>query len=396
MSEKYNHAHTDPNNIDPYRIFFPLGVAFGIIGVSVWPLYSLGIVETIHSQMHIDLQLQGFLFAFVLGFLLTAIPRFSQTWVASRIELILVTSFFVTGNVATLMQCFLLGRICFFVSLMSVFIFAMKRFVKRKSNPPNPFIFVGVGLVVGLLASVVRILHQLDWFDSVVMDDFIARRMLSEGMTTLLVLGIGAKLIPLFFGTASFFPAGDPMITKRKDHRERLWFVFLALSVVSSFFIEQQGAESFAHLLRASVISIVFLFHMKIWKKIKSKGVQVKSIKLACWVTLLSFWSTVIHPEYRIEVLHVMFIGGFGTLILCIATRVILSHGQYPVESEKTSVTLFFGVALMIVAMVFRSISSLFPVQYFYLLGVSGICWIVGLSIWGIEYSKKAIVINKK
>lgn len=396
MSEKYIHAHIEHDNIGPYRIFFPLGVALGIVGVSVWPLYSLGIVETLHSQMHIDLQLQGFLFAFVLGFLLTAIPRFSQTWVASRIELILVTSVFVIGNIGTLMQSFLLGRICFFVSLMSVFIFAVRRFVKRKSNPPNPFIFVGVGLVVGLIASVARILHQLDWFDAVVIDDFIARRMLSEGMTTLLVLGIGAKLIPLFFGITSFLLAGDPTITKRKDHRERLWFVFLALLVVSSFFIEQQGAERLAHVLRASVISIVFLFHMKIWKKIKSTGVQVKAIKTACWVTLLSFWGTVVHPEYRIDVLHVMFIAGFGTLILCIATRVILSHGQYQVESEKTSMTLFFGVVFMFIAMVFRSISSLFPVQYFYLLGVSSICWIVGLSIWGIEYSKKAIVINKK
>lgn len=396
MSEKYNHAHIDNENIDPYRIFFPLGVAFGIIGVSVWPLYSLGVIETIHSQMHIDIQLHGFLFAFVLGFLLTAIPRFSQTWVASRIELMLATATFVVGNVGTLMGYFLLGRICFFLSLMLMFIFAMRRFVKRKSNPPNPFIFVGVGIIVGLLSSVVRILHQLAWFDSVIIDDFIARRMLSEGMTTLLVLGIGAKLIPLFFGMTSFLPVSDPIIIKRKDYKERIWFAFLALLVVSSFFIEQQGAERLAHVLRASVISIVFLFHMKIWKKIKSKGVQVKSIKLACWATLLSFWGTVIHPEYRIEVLHVMFIGGFGTLILCIATRVILSHGQYPVESEKTSVTLFFGVVLMFVAMVFRTLSSLFPVQYFYLLGVSGICWIVGLSIWGIEYSKKAIVINKK
>ena len=28
---------------DPYHVFFPLGIFFGLAGVAVWPLYSFGL-----------------------------------------------------------------------------------------------------------------------------------------------------------------------------------------------------------------------------------------------------------------------------------------------------------------------------------------------------------------
>ena len=51
---------------EPYRIFFPLGIFMGLWGVSYWPLYAIGFLETIPLAQHIDIQIQGFLFAFIL------------------------------------------------------------------------------------------------------------------------------------------------------------------------------------------------------------------------------------------------------------------------------------------------------------------------------------------
>src|SRR5215475_9544937 len=69
--------HGTPN--DPYRIFFPLGILLGVMGVSIWPLYYFGITEGYSGRSHAFVQTDGFLYAFIAGFLLTALPRFTGT-----------------------------------------------------------------------------------------------------------------------------------------------------------------------------------------------------------------------------------------------------------------------------------------------------------------------------
>ena len=72
-------AHAEPG--DPYRIFFPLGVLLGTAGVSIWLLYWLGLTAGYSGRAHAFVQIEGFLYAFIAGFLLTAIPRFTGTTV---------------------------------------------------------------------------------------------------------------------------------------------------------------------------------------------------------------------------------------------------------------------------------------------------------------------------
>src|ERR1035437_201255 len=60
----------------PYRLLFPLGVLCGLIGVGHWMLWSIGWLAESHSFFHASMQVQGFLTCFVVGFLMTALPRF--------------------------------------------------------------------------------------------------------------------------------------------------------------------------------------------------------------------------------------------------------------------------------------------------------------------------------
>src|SRR5438128_11231971 len=69
---------------DPYRIFFPLGIVLGAMGVSIWPLYYFGITDGYSGRAHAFVQTDGFLYSFIAGFLLTAIPRFTGTEPPSR------------------------------------------------------------------------------------------------------------------------------------------------------------------------------------------------------------------------------------------------------------------------------------------------------------------------
>src|SRR5215510_15562617 len=69
---------------DPYRIFFPLGIILGVTGVAMWPLYYFAITASYSGRVHAYVQTDGFLYAFIAGFLLTAIPRFTGTESPSR------------------------------------------------------------------------------------------------------------------------------------------------------------------------------------------------------------------------------------------------------------------------------------------------------------------------
>ena len=59
---------------EPFRLFFPLGVALAWIGIGHWIAYWGGWIGSYSCLAHGLVQIQGFLFAFALGFLLTALP----------------------------------------------------------------------------------------------------------------------------------------------------------------------------------------------------------------------------------------------------------------------------------------------------------------------------------
>ena len=64
---------------EPYRVFFPVGILCGLAGVAIWPLYSFGLTTTYSGRSHALVQIFGFLYAFIAGFLLTTVPRFTGT-----------------------------------------------------------------------------------------------------------------------------------------------------------------------------------------------------------------------------------------------------------------------------------------------------------------------------
>ena len=73
--------------MEPFRLFFPLGVLVSISGVSLWPLYFAGIHKFYPGIMHARMMIEGFMGAFVIGFLGTAVPRLTGARHFSRAEL---------------------------------------------------------------------------------------------------------------------------------------------------------------------------------------------------------------------------------------------------------------------------------------------------------------------
>ncbi len=80
------------NKIEPHQILFPLGVMHALLGASVWILFVFQ-RNNYPGILHANQMIGGFLFSFVAGFLLTAIPRFIGTKSCSTSELMIAGSF---------------------------------------------------------------------------------------------------------------------------------------------------------------------------------------------------------------------------------------------------------------------------------------------------------------
>src|SRR3989304_9732350 len=99
--------------IDAYRIFFPLGIILGTAGVSIWPLYHYGAMQTFSGRAHAFVQTDGFLYCFIAGFLLTAIPRFTGTTAPARSAQWTLAALLAAGAAAFELQSFAVGHAFF-------------------------------------------------------------------------------------------------------------------------------------------------------------------------------------------------------------------------------------------------------------------------------------------
>ena len=72
---------------EPFRVLFPLGILCGILGVGHWLLYALHWASASSSFFHAGVQTWAYLYGFIAGFLMTALPRFASAECATSREL---------------------------------------------------------------------------------------------------------------------------------------------------------------------------------------------------------------------------------------------------------------------------------------------------------------------
>src|SRR5689334_15899876 len=132
---------------DPYRIFFPLGIILGLLGVSIWPVYYFGLTDGYSGRAHAFVQSDGFLYAFIVGFLLTAIPRFTGTEPPSLSVQYALAAVIAASAVAFEFQFFIVGQTAFLLAHGMLITLAAHRFARRDLDPPDTFVLVGLGLL---------------------------------------------------------------------------------------------------------------------------------------------------------------------------------------------------------------------------------------------------------
>ncbi len=365
---------------EPFRLFFPLAVLAGIIGVTLWPLMLGGWMTDYPGPRHARLMIEGFFGGFIFGFLGTSLPRLLEARALTAREVWPQLALHVACIVAYASNALTLGDGAFAMEMVLWFIAFGRRVRERRDLPPPTFALVAMAfgcVVAGLGIQTFGRTHNLtaEW-------ELLARLLGFHGFILLAVLGAGGFLLPRFLGIGvrEKYPTS---ITPTPAWRRAAWkSVASGALIIASYAIEAIGWPVSAALLRITVIG-AFLWSTMPLERLRWtwNGVQWLLVTgLVCvplGVLAAGFW-----PGMRIGLSHIELIGGFAMITFGVATRVVFGHSGNRAKLERFNVWLTISGVLMSLGWLSRISGDLVPSTMVSHYNYGAACWIAGLLIW--------------
>lgn len=363
---------------EPFRVFFPLGWLCSLVGVSHWLWYYLGWIDSYSGFYHGLFQIQGFELAFAAGFLMTALPRFLETPGTQPWELVLGVLLILCGAAGLYLgeRPWSLGGLL--GTLLFLLVFAGRRFVRRGDNPPPAFVFVVFGLLCGLAGALLLLWPAVEYPD-------LGRRLLEQGLLLGLVMAVGSHLGPrLLYGRREEPVTQGPAAARRLGA-----FGLAGLALVASFLVETSGAVEAGRLLRAAVVTGYLLAVVGIYRLPVRRRWHLYLLWLSFWCVPGGLWLAGLFPDHELQALHLTFVGGFGSMTLVIATRVIAAHCGFERYWDQNTWPLATLTLCFLLALLTRVTAEFFLDYYFGMLHMAAGYWLTGAVVWGLVFVPK-------
>ncbi len=364
---------------EPYRLFFPLGVALAWAGISHWWLHATGFLPMYRPVFHAMTQIQGFMTCFAVGFLFTMIPRRTGSRPPEVWELGIGLLAPPLTVIAAWNQRWALAQICWLILAATLVAFAVRRFVGSSSGrkPPNAFVWIPLALLMGITGSIISTTYGslgpgYEWLHT------FGRGLLLQGMFIGFILGVGSLALPLM----TRGDAPPDASASRSDRLARLANVSGAALLVASFWIEATYSLRGGMLLRAAVILVALVYNIELWRPPKREGWNARAIWLAAWMVPLGYLAAALFPEHYRAGLHLTFIGGFALLGLMVSTQVTLGHGGYSNLMLGKPWQVPAITALMLAAVIPRAAMEFDPQRFFLWMEVAAALFLAATATW--------------
>jgi uncharacterized protein involved in response to NO len=366
---------------EPFRVFFPLGMLAGLAGVLQWPLYYGKWLGYNPIDAHPRLMIEGFMGAFVLGFLGTAFPRLvgNRRWFALEWLVLLGLWLGVVVNAG-------LGRVpaadgMFAVMLVVLWSGLAGRWaLGRRDTPPPGFALAMAGLLGAAVAAGCLAWNGGLWLGLTGLTW--AKLWLFQGFLLLPLMGIGPYMLPRFLGQSSSHSFDD------SPRPPAGWWprvgsaVFWGLHIVASFALEVYGYPVLGQVLRAVVIGVWFALETPLFRPAKTPSTGGTVVRLAIIGLITGTAAAGLWPAARIGSLHLFFASGLGLMTVAVATRVILGHAGRHDLLVGRMVWLRWVAGLLVLAATTRMSADFLPkVQVSHHIYAAW-TWVVGGVIW--------------
>lgn len=324
---------------EPYRLFFASGALWSIIGVALWPLFYAQQLGFYPNFVHARLMIEAFGGAFVVGFLGTAGPRMATAPKLTSLELFWLFALHQASAISHLRLQHAWGDGFFIALLVSLLLCLVIRVVTfRKEAPPPQMLLALTGLACGI-AGASMLLSPATLMDLQRLR--LANLLLYQGLLLPPVLGIGSFVFPRMLG-GEF---GDPK-TAAQSRSKLIRSIVAAMLLVGSFFLEAFGQVTLGYALRAIVAAGYLLIEVT-WKTQQAGSLTTGLF----WALILGWLGIVLAPLHHVQhvsIEHLLYIGGFGMLMLVVGSRVLFGHSGdldgFFVKSKWVRFLIFLGV----------------------------------------------------
>lgn len=372
----------------PYRIFFSVGLLLGIASIGIWAFFALG-TESLGFYPgfhHIFGVVSLFLGSFIVGFLLTALPRFTATNPANAI-LVYAISFVCAAEVLALIMnsppaaLFL----CSFKFLM-LQAFAVSKISGAKFKPPPSFLWIGAGLLSIVLGAAGKALAELEVIQNEAIAQF-CHLAFTRGYILSLFMGVGALLIPILSGVRIAQPlqiqSGD---ATKKRTQEKLVHGILAALFFAGLFLEASYQSDLALeiglFLQFFVVTTEVIVIWKMHRRPESTS-RGRALSISSWAMVVGFALAVVFPQQRIHFMHIVYILGFLGGTLAIGAHVLVNHEAMDQSLLKRNWPLGTVTLVVILATALRILAPFWERYYLSLIGAASTLLILALSLWG-------------
>lgn len=369
---------------EPFRLLFPLGAGLGIFGVMLWPLFVWNVTGIYPGIAHARIMVEGFLGCFVVGFLGTALPRL--------LGVPRVTIFETLGWGAALAGAvglhfsgrILWGDLVFFCTILTLVFLLGVRTVFRQDTPPPAFVLVAMGLLSALAGSLGLALSQITpglmplWLVP------FAKLLLYQGFVLLPIMGIGAFLLPRFFGLPNRQNFPESLALPPGWLPRAAFAAGCGLAILVSFGLEVAGYLRWGYALRALTLLVYFFREVPVHAAGFGGGSLALGLRVALLSIPLGYLLLALMPGRAFTFLHVVFITGFSLLTFTVASRVVLGHSG---QSEKFRASLWSVLvvfALITVAMLTRVSADWMPKVQMNHYMYAALAWAAGVLVWAI------------
>lgn len=357
----------------PYQVLFPIGILSSLVAVGIWLFQSAEWVPAPALVIHSRLVAGGFLWSFITGFLMTAIPRMTGTRGARPIE-------WTFGIVLMLLQ-FALSWFpdirWFYFNQIGLVIFLMIYGGRRvfAANKPIPVFFSHVAI-----AMLLAILGAYYYSNG---NGYMGVHLYHVGAVLLLVLGIGTRFFSFLSGLPSEFETAS-----RAQH-----LMFHGLGILVGVLLYVAGTFRILAYLGLAITTFIYMaFVWRIFRKSQRASALKWGVRIVALSVPLTFFLCWLEPGYYITWLHLLFIGCFALITYAVATRVTLAHGSYTIDIEMKSRALWFFL-------IFLSASLVLRLYYGYsgsdvrklILHLAVLFWILAISSWMYSFALKIL-----
>ncbi|MBX3018440.1 MAG: NnrS family protein [Bdellovibrionaceae bacterium] len=358
----------------PYQIFFPIGLLGALWAVGVW-FVPTAVLGSPAMFIHGKLIAGVFLWSYIVGFLMTAVPRMTGTPAARIWEYVVGLSI----TAVLFVTAWMLDPVPFYSAVIAqvlfLAVFAGRRLWLAVKVPPVFFSHVGLAFGLALGGA----------FAHAKGESYLGLHLYHVGTVLLLVLGIGTRFFAFLSGLPSDFETNAPSWARRGFH---------ALGALTALLLICAGWGFASAYLGLAVVGLVYLFG--IWR-IQRPATRPSALKWAMRVVAavipLTFFLAWSWPELALAWLHLLFIAGFALITLAVSTRVTLAHGSYPTEIETRAPALWGMFVLLAFSALMRVGYGLVdpPFKTMFLHG-GGVLWFLALGSWSVSFLPKIFI----